>query len=98
MVAERMRGYEMVMILRPEVNDDEVTTIVDRVKSFITDRGGNVTEAENWGLRRLAYSVQKFTEGFYVLTKFELNSSDVVEFNQTLNTSEDIIRHLVTKI
>ncbi len=88
----------MVMILRPEVNEDEVTTIVDRVKSFITDRGGEINTEELWGLRRLAYPIEKFTEGFYVLTKFALNSNHVVELNGSLNTSEDVIRHLVMKI
>ena len=56
----------MVMILRPEVNEDEVTTIVERVKSFITDRGGDINTEELWGLRRLAYPIEKFTEAFYV--------------------------------
>ena len=98
MVLERLRDYEMVMILRPEVNEEEVTTIVDRVKSFITDRGGEINTEELWGLRRMAYPIEKFTEGFYILTKFALNSSEVVELNGSLNTSEDVIRHLVMKI
>ena len=98
MVLERLRDYEMVMILRPEVNEDEVTTIVERVKSFITDRGGEINTEELWGLRRMAYPIEKFTEGFYILTKFALNSSEVVELNGSLNTSEDVIRHLVMKI
>ena len=98
MVLERLRDYEMVMILRPEVNEEEVTAIVDRVKSFITDRGGEINTEELWGLRRMAYPIEKFTEGFYILTKFALNSSEVVELNGSLNTSEDVIRHLVMKI
>ena len=46
----------------------------------------------------MAYPIEKFTEGFYILTKFALNSSEVVELNGSLNTSEDVIRHLVMKI
>lgn len=99
MVAERLREYEMVMILRPQVNEEEVTTIMDRVKAFISGNGGNLSEEEElWGLRRMAYPIEKFTEGFYILTKFALNSSDVLALNNLLNTSEDVIRYLVMKI
>ncbi len=98
MVAQRLRDYEIVMILTPEANEGEVEAAIERVSAFITDRGGSVSEREIWGLRRLAYPINKFMEGIYILAKFSLDADDVIELDRSLNTSEDIIRHLVTKL
>ena len=98
MIAQRLRDYEIVFILTPEANEGEVNAAVERVSAFITDRGGAVSEHEVWGLRRLAYPINKFMEGIYVLAKFTLDANDVLALDRSLNTSEDVIRHLVTRL
>ena len=98
MVAQRLRDYEIVFILTPEANEGEVNAAIERVSAFITDRGGSVSEREIWGLRRLAYPINKFMEGIYVLAKFTLDANDVLALDRSLNTSEDVIRHLVTRL
>ena len=98
MVAQRLRDYEIVFILTPEANEGEVNAAIERVSAFITERGGNVSEREIWGLRRLAYPINKFMEGIYVLAKFTLDANDVLALDRSLNTSEDVIRHLVTRL
>lgn len=98
MVAQRLRDYEIVFILTPEANEGEVNAAIERVSSFITERGGSVSEREIWGLRRLAYPINKFMEGIYVLAKFTLDANDVLALDRSLNTSEDVIRHLVTRL
>lgn len=98
MVAQRLRDYEIVFILTPEANEGEVNAAVERVSAFITARGGTVSEHEVWGLRRLAYPINKFMEGIYVLAKFTLDANDVLALDRSLNTSEDVIRHLVTRL
>lgn len=97
MVAQRLRDYEVVLILTPQASEDEVTSIVERVSSFITELGGSMEDHEVWGLRRLAYSINKFMEGIYVLAHFSLDAKDVLELDRSLNTTEDILRYLVTK-
>ena len=97
MVAERLRDYEIVMILTPQANEDEVTAIVERVSAFITERGGTVEDHDVWGLRRLAYSINKFMEGIYVLAHFSMDAKDIIELNRNLSTAEDILRFLITK-
>lgn len=84
------------MVLSPEASDEEVAAAVERVTSFVTERGGSVSEQETWGLRRLAYPIRRFQEGNYVLTRFALDAKDVVELDRGLNASEDVLRHLVT--
>ena len=86
------------MILSPEASEEEVSSTVERVDSFIADRGGTVANHDNWGVRRLAYPIRKFQEGNYVLARFELNPQATVELNDNLKASEDILRHLVTKV
>ena len=97
MVAQRLRDYEIVFILTPEANEDEVEAAVERISAFVTDRGGSFGEHEVWGLRRLAYPINKFMEGIYVLANFSLDASDLLELERSLTTSEDVIRHLITK-
>ena len=97
MVAERLRDYEIIFILTPEANEGEVEAAIQRISAFVTDKGGSFDEHEIWGLRRLSYPINKFMEGIYVLASFSLDASDVLELDRSLTTSEDVIRHLVTK-
>ena len=98
MVAERRRNYEVVLILRPEANEEEVKAAVERVTSFVTERGGDVSDQENWGLRQLAYPIQRFQEGNYVLARFALDSDSVAQLDRSLTASQDVLRHLVVKV
>ena len=97
MVAQRLRDYEIVFILTPEANEGEVEEAIQRISTFVSDCGGSFGDHEIWGLRRLAYPINKFMEGIYVLANFSLDASDVLELERTLTTSEDVIRHLVTR-
>ena len=93
-----MRDYELVMVVSPQADAEGVTAVVDRVKRFIDQRGGTVTEEEQWGLRRLAYPIQRFREGNYVLTRFKLDPSATWELESTIRLSEHVIRHLLVKL
>ncbi len=98
MVAQRLRDYEIVLIITPEANEGEVDAIVERMGALIADHGGSVTARDTWGLRRLAYPIAKFMEGIYVVVQFTLDAKDVLALDRSLDTSEDVIRHLITKI
>lgn len=98
MVSERNRDYELVMILSPEANEEEMTATVEKVSSFITGRGGTAEEPDNWGLRRFAYPIEEFMEGNYVLTRFTLEATTVIELDRDLRASDDVLRYLLTKV
>ncbi len=98
MVAQRLRDYEIVLILTPEANEAEVTAAIDRVAAFINARGGSLSDHEVWGLRRLAYPINKFMEGIYVVAKCSMDSQDVLPLDRSLDAADDVIRHLVTRI
>lgn len=93
-----MRAYELVTIISPEVDGDGLSDAVDKVVKFITDKGGVVDEVSQWGKRKLAYPVQKFMEGNYVLTRFQLKPQLIRGLDTSLEGSGEILRHLVVRV
>ena len=93
-----MRDYELVMILSPEATEAEAAETVSRITSLISDGGGSVSDQDNWGIRRLAYPIQRFIEGNYFVTRCKMDAQAAVELDTTLNTSQDVLRHLVFRL
>ncbi len=93
-----MRDYELVLIISPEVAEEEVPNTLEKVNEVITSRGGAVVDTNHWGRRKLAYPIKRFTEGNYVLTRFQLEPELVREVEETLKVSEEVLRHLIVKI
>ena len=93
-----MRDYELMFLVSPQIADDEVDGVVERVRQFVTSRGGEITKVNPWGRRNLAYYIEDFKEASYVLTTFTLDPKDTKDLESSLTISEDIIRHLLTKV
>jgi small subunit ribosomal protein S6 len=91
-----MRSYELVFIVHPELDDSALNEIVDRVKGWITDSGGQVVETDLWGKRRLAYPIQKQIEGYYVLMSTQLDPTFCIELERNLGLQEPVMRYLLT--
>ncbi|MCD6391797.1 MAG: 30S ribosomal protein S6 [Dehalococcoidia bacterium] len=92
-----MRDYELVAIINPELDEERISKIVDRVSQSINSRGGSVEEIKKWGRRKLAYPIKKFMEADYVLARFQLMPQSVKELETEISASEDILRYLVIK-
>ena len=93
-----MRDYELVLVISPEVVDENVAATVDKVSQFITERGGSITEVNQWGRRKLAYPIKHFMEGSYVLAQFKLEPKLAAELEANLRISEEIMRHLLVRL
>ncbi len=93
-----MRDYELVAIISPEVDEEGVSKIVDKVTQSINSRGGAVEEIKNWGRRKLAYPLRKFMEADYVLARFKLMPKSLKELEGEISASGDILRYLVVKV
>ena len=93
-----MRDYELVMIVSPEVADESVSATVERVQEFIAEQGGQVKEVTPWGRRRLAYNIEHFQEGSYVVAQLNLDPERVRALEENLKLSTDVIRHLVVRL
>ena len=98
MTTQPQIDYELVMVLSPETDEDQATAIVERVSNYVTEQGGTVLGQNTWGVRRLAYPINKFHEGNYLLTAFKLDPEHIAELDRTLVANEDVLRHLVAKM
>jgi len=95
---EHLRDYELVLIISPEVPGEKFDTVVDNVSQFIAEKGGIISDVEQWGKRRLAYPIKHCEEGNYVLTRFKLKPALSKELEANLQISEEILRHLLIKL
>lgn len=97
-VAENLRNYELVFVVRPDVTDDNLGNLVDKVGQLVTSRGGTISGIERWGKRKLAYPIKHYTEGIYILGRFKLKAAASKEIETNLQITEEIIRYLIVKM
>ena len=93
-----MRRYELMLVLRPDVADDKSQALIDRTTRGITASGGQIVKVAPWGRRRLAYPIDRHREGSYHIILFEAPSDAIVELEHTLLITEEVLRHLVTRV
>ena len=87
-----MREYELILIVHPDLDENAFNEVVNRVKTWITDGGGEVSKTELWGKRRLAYPIRKQTEGQYVLLHTKVAPTFGAELERNLRFLEPILR------
>lgn len=92
-----MRKYEVMYIIRPSIEEEAQKALVERFNEVLTEKGAEITEAKEWGKRRLAYEINDFRDGFYMVLKVNSNPEAIQEFERLAKISEDIIRHIVVK-
>jgi small subunit ribosomal protein S6 len=93
----QLRDYELLLIISPEVADEDLEAQVDKVNQMIQERGGLVSATENRGKRQLSYPIGHFGEGTYVLINLRLEPAQCKQLEASLRISEEILRHLLTK-
>jgi len=93
-----MRRYELMLVIRPDVADDKSQALVDRTTRGIVAAGGQIVKVAPWGRRRLAYPIDRHREGSYHIILFEAPSDAIVELEHTLLITEEVLRHLVTRV
>lgn len=92
-----MRKYEVMYIIRPDVEQEVVEATVEKFNAIITNGGGEITKHDVLGKKRLAYEIKKFRDGYYVLTQFTADSAVVNELDRVMKITDEIIRHLVVR-
>ena len=91
-----MRQYEMMYIIRPDLDEEMLNETIERFSSVITEQGGEVTNLDRWGKRRLGYEIDDHREGFYVLVEFLGEVAVTNELSRLMRISESILRHMIT--
>ena len=95
---EQLRDYELVLIISPEIAEEGFEAILEKTSQFVTGSGGVVADVERWGKKRLAYPIDHFMEGSYVLTRLKLKTTLSKELKANLQISEDVLRHLLIRV
>jgi small subunit ribosomal protein S6 len=93
-----MRNYELTFIIPSDVNEEELNGVVSQVQGWVEGSQGKVTKVDQWGRRRLAYNIDAFREGYYVLFNLELEPQTTTELERNLKLSDKIIRHLLVRL
>jgi small subunit ribosomal protein S6 len=92
-----LKDYEILFIVRPDLDDDHLTEAVKSVETLISNLGGKIKRTDVWGRRKLAFEVKHLREGQYVLTDFEIDPQTVPELESTLKISDTVFRYLVVR-
>ena len=93
-----MRDYELIFIVQPDVGDDGLEAVVQRVEQIITNHGGEVSKVDPWGKRRLAYPIRRFREGYYVRMETKLQPDGIREIEHDFKLTEPLMRHLIVRM
>jgi small subunit ribosomal protein S6 len=91
------RSYEIMFIVRPDIEEAEIDKIVETFTGYVTQGGGAVKQTEKMGRRRLAYTVRKFNDGFYVLLIVDSPASLIHEIERRLRVSEQVIKFITVR-
>ena len=92
-----MNKYELALIVSAKIEDDARTAAVEKAKELIAKFGGNVTNVEDAGKKRLAYEVQKMKEAFYYFIQFEAEATCPAELEKRVRIMENVLRYLVVR-
>lgn len=89
-----MRKYEIMYIIRPDMEEEAQNNLIERFNKILTDNGAEIEKVNEMGKRRLAYEIQKYRDGYYVVINFSGDEKAVNEFDRQAKFSDDIIRHI----
>lgn len=92
-----MRDYELVVVISPDIQEEDVPAAIERVSSAVTSRGGEVVETNPWGRRRLAYNIDRHREGNYIISQIRLDPGRAHELEGQFNISEEVLRHMLVR-
>ncbi|MDD6806410.1 MAG: 30S ribosomal protein S6 [Lachnospiraceae bacterium] len=92
-----MHKYELAVVVSAAIEDDERAAVVEKCKALIERFGGQVTNVDDWGKKRLAYEVQKMKEAFYYFIQFDAESTAPAEIESRIRIMDNVVRYLVVR-
>lgn len=92
-----MRSYELLMVVRPDVEEEKATAIVEKATNLITAQGGAVDNIDKWGKRRLAYEINDHQDGIYTIVNFKGEPKVEQELDRVLRITDEVIRFLIVR-
>ena len=92
-----MNKYEIMFIVKPDVEEEARNTLIENFKSILKANGGTVDNVNEWGLRDLAYEIQDFKKGYYVVVDTTCTAADVAELDRLSRINANILRHMIIR-
>ena len=92
-----MRRYETIYIIRPGANDDDITAIVERTNGVIEQSGGKIDQLDRWGIRKLAYTINKETQGYYIFAEYAGMPEAVAEIERLFRIDDKVLKYMTVK-
>ena len=92
------RSYELGFIIPSNIQESDTKSVIEAVQTWVKDLGGEVTNVDYWGRRRLAYPIEDFREGYYVFFRMDYPTENLGELERNLKLSDQVIRHLVVRL
>ncbi|QTN01180.1 30S ribosomal protein S6 [Sediminibacillus dalangtanensis] len=92
-----MRNYEIMYIVRPDIEEEAQTALIERFNKILTDNGAEIDKVDEKGKKRLAYEINNYRDGYYVLINFKGDETAINEFDRQAKYSDDIIRHIAVR-
>lgn len=92
-----MRKYEVMYIIRPDLDEEKTAAVIEKFQNLLTNQGATVTKTEKWGKRRLSYELSGFLEGQYVVVQFDSEANAAAELERVMKITDEVIRHLVVR-
>jgi len=93
-----MRKYEIMYIVRPDLDEEGRKALIERFNKVLTDNGAEIEKVEEMGMRRLAYEIKKYREGYYVVVVLNSEPNAVQEFDRLAKINDDIVRFMIIRL
>ena len=92
-----MKAYELLFFVNPSISDEVRAGVMKRIDSTIVDNGGVIDSVEDWGKRKLAYAIDKLTEGDYTLINFQMDPASIAELDLVLRIMDGVVRFMIVR-
>ena len=92
-----MKAYELLFFVDPTITDEARAGVMKRIEVALTENGGQVDNVDNWGKRKLAYEIDKLTEGDYTLVNFHADPTQIAELDRVLRIYDAVKRHMIVR-
>ena len=92
-----MNNYELALVLNAKIEDDERAATLEKVKDLVTRFGGTIKDVDEWGKKKLAYEIQKMSEGFYYFIHFDAEATTPAEIESRIRIMDNVLRYLCVK-
>lgn len=92
-----VRNYETTFILRPDLEEETREALIERIKNIVTDNNGEIVEVDIWGDRKLAYEINDFRSGYYIVMNFKGEADLVNELERNFKIVDNVLRYLIVR-